>query len=75
MRMVGRALSGGTDTDTFDEILRQAIALLKGEGLEPDEPTRSESSCSRVSGGFSSMNTRMWPSSSTNSSLRWQEGH
>ena len=38
MRMVGASLVGrGTDTDTFDEILRQAIALLKGDGLAPDE--------------------------------------
>ena len=38
MRMVGASLVGrGTDTETFDEILRQAIALLKGEGLAPDE--------------------------------------
>ena len=38
MRMVGASLVGrGADTDTFDEILRQAIALLKGDGLAPDE--------------------------------------
>lgn len=38
MRMVGASLVGrATDTDTFDDILRQAIALLKGEGLAPDE--------------------------------------
>lgn len=38
MRMVGASLvDRGTDTDTFDDILRQAIALLKGEGLAPDE--------------------------------------
>jgi ATP-dependent DNA helicase RecQ len=38
MRMVGASLVGrATDTDAFDDILRQAIALLKGEGLTPDE--------------------------------------
>jgi ATP-dependent DNA helicase RecQ len=38
MRMVGASLVGRTtDTDTFDEMLRQATALLKGDGLTPDE--------------------------------------
>jgi len=38
MRMVGASLVGRTtDTDTFDGILRQATALLNGEGLAPDE--------------------------------------
>jgi len=36
MRLVGASLVGrGTEGDTFDEILRQAIALLKGEDLPP----------------------------------------
>ena len=38
MRMVGVSLVGRrSDTDTFDMILRQATALLNGEGLAPDE--------------------------------------
>jgi ATP-dependent DNA helicase RecQ len=38
MRMVGASLIGrGADSETFDEILRQAIALLKGDGLAPEE--------------------------------------
>ena len=38
MRMVGASFVGrGMDSDSFDEVLRQAIALLKGEGLAPDE--------------------------------------
>ena len=44
MRLVGASFSGragksGLDADTFDfgEVLRQATALLRGEGLPPDE--------------------------------------
>jgi ATP-dependent DNA helicase RecQ len=38
MRLVGASLAGrDADTDIFDEILRQAITLLKGEELTPDE--------------------------------------
>jgi ATP-dependent DNA helicase RecQ len=38
MRLVGASLVGrDPDTETFDEILRQAIVLLKGGDLTPDE--------------------------------------
>ena len=44
MRLVGASFTGFRDrqgqrptTETFDEILRQAVALLRGEGLEAEE--------------------------------------
>ena len=40
MRLVGASFSGRANRlheGDFDEILRQAVALLRGEGLEPDE--------------------------------------
>ncbi len=40
MRLVGASFSGRAarlDGDTFDEVLRQAVNLLRGEGLPPEE--------------------------------------
>ena len=40
MRLVGASYAGRVrqpDTDDFDEVLHQAIALLRGDGLPPDE--------------------------------------
>ena len=40
MRLVGASFSGRAnrlDATDFQEILRQAVALLRGEGLPPDE--------------------------------------
>ena len=40
MRLVGASYAGRIrqpDTDDFDEVLHQAIALLRGDGLPPDE--------------------------------------
>ena len=40
MRLVGASFSGSAerlDNDAFREVLRQAVALLRGEGLPPDD--------------------------------------
>ena len=52
MRLVGASYAGRVrqpDTDDFDEVLHQAIALLHGDGLPPDEADELRS---RLLAGF-----------------------
>ena len=52
MRLVGASFSERADqpdTEHFQEVLKEAAALLRGEGLEPDE---AEESRSRLLAGF-----------------------
>lgn len=51
MRLVGASFAGraSMDQDLFKEVLQQAVALLKGEGLPPDE---ADAQRERLLGGF-----------------------
>ena len=85
MRLVGASFSERADrpdSEHFQEVLKQAAALLRGEGLEPEEaaarawsPRRPRSlglGCWRDSAGYSWTSTRMSATRSTPSSLPWR---
>ena len=46
------------DDDAFQEVLRQAVALLRGEGLEPEEADDQRERPSQVSAGSWWTNTK-----------------
>ena len=71
MRLVGTSFTGRANRlrdGDFDDVLRQAVALLQGEDCPPTRPMRAGNDCWLVSAGYWWTNTRTSTQHGTNSS-------